>query len=651
MTPANQLSPEEVATRGFASAFRGVSETEVRSFLRRVADELAYFRDRERELEDRVAGLEGELRNPPAPTEQQLLDSLGEETARVLRSAQGAAEEIRAKAQSRADLLVEQSEGEAQRLTQEAEELHAARVTAGEERAAETVRAAEHHASELRSTAEALVAAERDRATSQAEAEIEAARAEGREMVAEARAVRERILADLARRRASLVHQIDELRQGRERLLGAYRVVKDTLTEATEALAKVEVPAGPPLPVPAEVPEPGEGEQLPARADATRPAPEPVVEPAAEPVAAAVDLTALPEAEPVPAEPAPGEPALEPAVVVAEPALAEGPDLSDAGLSEAGEPEAGESAAPSTRDVNALFAKIRAARAEAAEAAAEALAGEPTPVSGFEVAEVEAEEPGGAGSPVAEAVDAEAEPEPSPDAGLGGEPPPDATAAAITRRDTAVSPIERDLLKLAKRMLQDEQNELLDAIRKVRGRPTAGKVLPSLDAHVDSWAGRMALAIDAAHSAGSGGAVDPPLELARELAAQFVEPLRERIAATIDSTVTAADEEDEPELDEGELAQRIGARYREWKSQELQDAIGDLVSAAYSRGVVDAAPEGAVLEWVTVAGGCCPDCDDNTLEPTTSGKPFPTGQRMPPAHPGCRCMVTVVGAPASTASV
>jgi hypothetical protein len=49
-----------------------------------------------------------------------------------------------------------------------------------------------------------------------------------------------------------------------------------------------------------------------------------------------------------------------------------------------------------------------------------------------------------------------------------------------------------------------------------------------------------------------------------------------------------------------------------------------------------------VLEWVTVVGGCCPDCDDNTLEPTTRGKPFPTGQLLPPAHPGCRCLVAAV---------
>ena len=39
---ATRLTPEEITSGGFASAFRGVSETEVRNFLRRVADELAH---------------------------------------------------------------------------------------------------------------------------------------------------------------------------------------------------------------------------------------------------------------------------------------------------------------------------------------------------------------------------------------------------------------------------------------------------------------------------------------------------------------------------------------------------------------------------------------------------------------------------------
>ena len=101
VTSSPKLSPDEIASRGFARAVRGVSEQEVRSFLRRVAEEVGAMADREAMLQSRLRDLEARLANPPAPTEQQLLDALGEETARVLRSAQEAAEDIRPRAEER----------------------------------------------------------------------------------------------------------------------------------------------------------------------------------------------------------------------------------------------------------------------------------------------------------------------------------------------------------------------------------------------------------------------------------------------------------------------------------------------------------------------------------------------------------------------
>ena len=61
-----------------------------------------------------------------------------------------------------------------------------------------------------------------------------------------------------------------------------------------------------------------------------------------------------------------------------------------------------------------------------------------------------------------------------------------------------------------------------------------------------------------------------------------------------------------------------------------------------------------MLRWVPAEVGRCPDCDDNALEPTARSEPFPTGQRFPPAHPGCRCFLALVepdGAESSSESV
>src|SRR5262245_55700090 len=100
-----RLTPDEVATRGFAAAFRRVRELEVRNFLNGVADEMTTALARESALNEQVAELQEQLRHPPLVTEDRLLDALGEETARVLRSAQESAEDIKRRAEERAETV------------------------------------------------------------------------------------------------------------------------------------------------------------------------------------------------------------------------------------------------------------------------------------------------------------------------------------------------------------------------------------------------------------------------------------------------------------------------------------------------------------------------------------------------------------------
>src|SRR5579859_3657065 len=57
-----RLSTDEVANRSFAKGVRGFSETEVRAFLKRVAEELALGRGHEQELEAAIDSLEEQLR-------------------------------------------------------------------------------------------------------------------------------------------------------------------------------------------------------------------------------------------------------------------------------------------------------------------------------------------------------------------------------------------------------------------------------------------------------------------------------------------------------------------------------------------------------------------------------------------------------------
>jgi hypothetical protein len=145
-------------------------------------------------------------------------------------------------------------------------------------------------------------------------------------------------------------------------------------------------------------------------------------------------------------------------------------------------------------------------------------------------------------------------------------------------------------------------------------------------------------ALDRAYGAGrtaAGASAEPASDdLAGEAAEAVVLPLRDRLTVAIDSG--------EPG-DTGGLVERIGARYREWKNQSLERALGDVLASAWTRGVYDAVPDQAVLWWIPFEEGRCSDCDDNALEPTVKGKQFPTGQALPPAHPGCRCLLAPSG--------
>ena len=211
---------------------------------------------------------------------------------------------------------------------------------------------------------------------------------------------------------------------------------------------------------------------------------------------------------------------------------------------------------------------------------------------------------------------------------------PSALDAWRSQRSSVLDPLLVTLAKRAKRAAQDNQNALLDAVRRHKGRPTAAQVLTPESEVLTAWAAVMQEATNEAYSAGrvaaGGEAARADDALARDAAATIVLPVRERISAAIDAG---------EEGDTGGLVERIGARFREWKNQSLEESLFDALTVAWSRGVYDASPDGTVLRWIPVKEGRCADCDDNGLEPTVKGSTFPTGQSYPPAHPGCRCLL------------
>jgi DivIVA domain-containing protein len=632
-----RLTPAQIERQDFRKVRKGLDEREVRAFLRRVADEFDA-------VNRRLADLESQLRHPPLPSRDQLVEQVGQEVARTLRSAEESAEKV------------------SQRAREEASNVE---------------RAAREESARIRT--EQLELANRD-----SRAVIETARERGREMVAEARALRERVLSDLNRRRDTLRAYIDQLREDRDRFAEAYLVVRDTVSDANEKLSHfgagrpfppVTADAGPHISypsasepavdhpasrAPAPEPPPWVQREAPSEPEREAPPPQPPV-PRPRP-ATGIGLGELPgkrDAEPssppAPRPDAEPEPELEPAAESASTAPSE-PESEHASEPEpepAPEPEperkperepepvaerepgpvsagasAAESQAASEPDsgVDALFERIRGMRAQTVE--------EPR----IDFDEARADDRGGAGRAADAAegpVIVESAPAPRP-ATTDGDP------ELLARRDELLTPIANELVRHCKRVLQNEQNEILDALRRHRGRVTTDKLMPPLSQQVKAWSEVLAPAIVEAYAAARNAAApdgEPvngaPQRMVTGMVEVLVTPLRDRLLAAVDETLG---DDANPDV----IAHRIGARYREWKGQELDNRIRDLLAAVYARGVYDAAPEGARLRWVPAEQGQCPDADDNALEPTRRGGRFPTGQQFPPAHPGCRCLLAVV---------
>jgi DivIVA domain-containing protein len=735
------IGAEEVARRTFATSFRGYDPGEVRAFLRRVADEIGSLREREADLRRRLEEAQRAASAPPPLDEAALMEALGEETARVLRSAREAAAEITRKAEQKVAAVVREAQDEAARVREAAEGLLARRTAEAEEAA-----------NALRAEAQAEAAAIRARAQADAESLIEEARATAREMVQEAQALRERVLADLARRRRLAQVHVEQLRAGRERLLEAYRLVRRTLDEVTGELGRAEdearaaaeeagrraaaeagatleeleaelaavraggpasaggpgpeaapagdagsvlvdaepevapdegVPAGPPG---AELSSPrtvrlgrlganGEPVELavvePTTADeSVRVLPRP--EPPAAPEAASPQPPGAPGGAPS-SSPAGGESVADeprppgagqgsggtggapggPEETAVDESVAAGRSPGDevAGDGSPGVPGGEAAEGPATggaadgggtgdegveapsrpaRDIEALFARIRADRERAVARAEAVLASDGTGA------------PGDAATSGGLATAEEAAEAPSEEAAVAPEAGPvsvdDADEARLQQRDALLEPVEAALVRRLKRALQDEQNAVLDALRTRRGVPAPDDILPAPAAQAAPYQREAAVLLAQAAEAGalfangSLTAVAVPVEaVAGDLAAEVVAPLRERVGrALADAVEEGAD-----------AVESISSAYREWRLQRIEPVARHAVARAFALGSYAAQPDGAVLRWVVDDDGQpCPDCDDNALAgPTAKGDPYPTGQLHPPAHPGCRCLL------------
>jgi DivIVA domain-containing protein len=618
-------SPTAVAGATFPSSRRGFDQNEVRDFLRMVSAEIS-------RQQERITFLERELLNSQqagtAPqvelNEETITELLGEETARIVQAAREAAGKIKVRSEETATRLVREATDEAARVREDAE-LEAARV--------------------------------RQDAASDAEAEVLMAKQQGRDMVNEARAYRERVLADVARRRELAREQIEDLMHGRDRIVQVFDrariATEDVLRELDDVAEEPSefvnlAPTTGPIPI---IVQADEIEAREAMRPAVSSAPAFVPYDQDEDIAVmteevVIDRTARIEEvvaieEKVVEEQTPIAPVVE--LVVEAPVSNVVPlfarqettvvvahldeDLDEDDEDDVNDPplviveQKAKAVVPPADDI---FAKLR-------RSGAESVAKE---VATTQVKKVE---------PKKKSVEKKIEPVVEEII----ETPVEEVAVATTfeLRDEELAPVIAAMSRKLKRVLADEQNEVLDILR--------GKLpVKTLDAIVGPKAdhsARMLEALEASLKAAAlAGAKSlskaPDKDLQKMVASQMaainefviatvVAPLRERLSRSISQAAG----------DNAELTSLVRLVYREWKNQHVDTQIDNIAQTSFGRGAFAALTPGVKVCWkVDPNGPACADAEDNSLAGfVNAGEAFPTGHTHAPAHAGCRCALVL----------
>lgn len=657
-------SSTSIAEASFGTARRGFDQAEVRDFLRRVAAEFGRLEERQRFLEREADAAKSV---PDAKLgdldDETLTRLLGEESIQLLTTARTSGNEIRRKAEEAAARLLADASIEAARVREEADV----------------------DASRRRSDANA-----------DAEAQLAMAKQQGREMVEEAQAYRERVLGELARRRDSAREQIAQLVQGRDRLLQAFErarvVAVDVVTELQplgepDEYVNLEPTTGPQPVMIANSPRPYDGHDeigdspIPEALGDLRIVPEDEViesppsgdEPsdtdaaadadvdrdASADAAGEVDRDASAEDVDAPdqiavASDVDDEDDIETADdiegVDEQPTVSETDAADEATVEEADGVEDPPDVAADEVSDDATDVVVDDAVADVSDDGAADVVADDVVVDLFARLRADAGAPSDDGS-AAEADEAEGS---SPTDEQTDDETDEAIAGEIDEevavepthfevRDDVLEPLVATASRKLKRVLADEQNDVLDALRRNEPVASLNELVADSGEQSTRYADAIADEIVAAVAAGALTSKSNQRPLRKALIAEssdaaiavldqwLVDPLRSRLERCIV----------DGDGDNSQITKKVRAVYREYKTRHIDEQLDDIMLTAHGRGALAGFDVDTPVVWsVDTRHPGCPDCDDNALsEPVAAGDDFPTGHTFAPAHPGCRCLL------------
>lgn len=204
-------------------------------------------------------------------------------------------------------------------------------------------------------------------------------------------------------------------------------------------------------------------------------------------------------------------------------------------------------------------------------------------------------------------------------------------------RRTVLAPLNEALVKQFKRVVVDEQNDVLTAIRRTERVHGIAELLPDEDSHVARYRSCSLAEVADAFAAGAasidGGAAPdvhgPSAAVLDRFAEELVLPMRERLERVIESS----------EGNRFELSAFVRSAYREWK-QRFDGLAEELLLHAHGLGAYSVLPVGSLVVWQPdPTAPTCPEVSANAGVVTRVPDTFPSGHVHPPASASCRCMI------------
>ncbi len=208
---------------------------------------------------------------------------------------------------------------------------------------------------------------------------------------------------------------------------------------------------------------------------------------------------------------------------------------------------------------------------------------------------------------------------------------------ALVVRSEALAELERTVGRKLKRQLAEEQNELLDLVRRDGDAPTIELVVGDIATHSKSYVDAVTADLHRAATAGATSVGAEAANLDISLAtAQVRDELLSSMRLLVDRAIAGADDADD-------AIDHLRSLYREIKGQRLNTLAAGLVVTAYNAGVHAGLAAERVIRWELAPDSDCGSaCSENLVAGVrTAGTPFPSGHLHPPASASCRCLLVV----------